>query len=378
MTVYKNPRKAPLVNPQQCYTGSPASSPNLGASMQQAFTHLRNWRSGEFIAHYAGRPDEAVNGNATAGTTSSYYIITGFPAKHDTSDPDRNLIAIVQNWEKGYSGAVNEAWKWYKTAGGALTQTLWDEYAHGTGVTDDTKNVKPSGTAHHFGSEGKPMLVTPTASNDGFQVSKLTSDYALTASLVVFSAPVEDSLELEQIVAPLGNFYPGETLRGYDGDEGRSVGAVAHLIDAGDSVVHNTRRVMFQTCYPLGCRNTGTAGWVSVRADSATNPYTYRVKPSNLNAGTSLVDCLPALVITADSGAEIRYIDTTSGENWTYTSAGDSAALIHASDGVSSRAGYVGMPVTATAYSEIEVQITGNTKDVTIHTASLWGPSTGR
>ena len=326
-----NPRIGKFINWKSSYIGDPADSVRLGIPAATTFNHLRRYRAMEYLASYSGRRDPDINGNSL----SEFHIISRFPVRENGGDAD--IIINAHNWKKQY-GAVNESWLWYKDYGDAFaTRLILKDVAAPTVGGDDADNDYPTG-AYGEWSEGvdaagddQSLVVTPQAigTADGFRCSRLDVTNAVVHRLNVFGCPHEPTLSEAEALVSLSDFNVDETLRGWDdanSDDG-TVGTLCHYMDAGDSVVHNTSRPLFNTCYALGVYQTGVAApGASLRRDSVGNAQTYRVKPRNLTGAAGNVDCDPAIVLSGGAGAVVTLSSSIAGDSVTYTIPGGGLA----------------------------------------------------
>ena len=377
MTTITNPHFVQAINERLCRTGMPVRGDVL-AKAWYTVQCLRNWRMGDFVANYFGRDSESDNGDPTAGTTSSYYIITGFPVR--ASGGAHKLGVVARLWKRGFDTGggtplpQTELWEWYKDKADASGDTLYSAPTPTTAATGSSIQYTDGATREFF------VDVTPTTSNDGFRASKLTSAYALVHSLGVFGAPAALDLDEDQAIVTLSDIAPGQTVRGYDGGVGDSLGALVHYTNSGaaDSAVACSRRCLLQTPYPIGAWADGTTSWTPIRQDSVSSApqsaQTYKVKPRKLAEGaTADLDCDVALVITADAGAQIRLSSATAGDTWTYTCGTDAAKLV--TTGAGTGAAGSGLAIDPDGdYVTVET-LCGTGKTLQLHAVSLWEPT---
>jgi hypothetical protein len=225
------------------------------------------------------------------------------------------------------------------------------------------------------------MTVTPAgAANDGFRQSKLVIDNACVATLGVWAMP-ETDLSDAQLQVAAAAVSSGEIIRGFDSTLGDSLGALIHLLGDGTSALEAlercTRRVLFQTCYPVGVYQTNTGGYEHHRQDGDGNAFKYRIRVRNLqgkSAGTQT--CYPAMVITADAGVDIKYSSTTAGDTWTHTvgGAGVTDHLVTYSDGTGGTG--VGLEVDNDAVETVTIEVdAGVAEECQLQTVALFeGP----
>jgi hypothetical protein len=356
-----------------------------GISLQNTFNFARNYKQ-NMVAAYIGRPDRSINGSTTGATLRKFHVITGSPVKADwATNPKRQLCVAVKLWHYNW-GSGTRTWKWYETMGGG-SSTLLTEDLIASGA-NDTDVDYPSGEFVMFPQSDGDCQYTPVVAgtDDGFVASTLEVDYALVSALGVWEMPTPGTWMTDTQVynTPSPNFHEEQTLRGVDGASiSTSVGALADNINqaAKDTMVHNTRRCLFQTCYPICAYSDGVGSgvqtWNNLREDSAGNAQTYRVIPSNLTEGSSDIDCYPAIVLgagTAD-GVEIRVSSVTAGDKWEYVQSGavGSDTLITASDGT----GATGTGVMVDPDEDfIKIEVKASTSvEALIKTVSLWEPS---
>ncbi len=379
----KNPPLGEFVNWQTAYVGEVPSSNKLGKRLVKTFNHLRRYRAQEYIASYSGRYDPAVNGN----WASRFHIITRFPVR-DSGD-DAQIVINLKRWEigRGVAGPIDVLVDWYKAYGGALTITLRECFIPVAEVTDDGINDDPSGFYAEWmeGVDGagdtQPLTVTPVAigTNDGFQCSRLNVDNIVVHRLNVMGCPHNPTLEDDESLVSLSDVATGQTLRGWDeGNDDGTIGTLCHYMDGDaseqvtgtDSVIHNTSRALFNTPYALGVHLNNEAAYIPIRSDAADNAMTYKVMPRNLTGGATDIACDPAIVVSGDIGARVKFSSTTAGDTAIYTLvAGDAAPKLRTTSDFSSSLDIDpdGDTITIEALS-------GAGNDIYIHTVSLWEP----
>lgn len=389
MTI-KNQDTGLFSNWLQCHTGAPA--PNLWAiTAARAQLYLRCYHAGSgYVASYIGRPDHSVNGDADSGTTAEFHIITGFPVREDSED--RRLIVLAQLWKMGFddggapAGPVREAWRFYAdhTDGGgseAWTKDLGYTYFSGVTTDDDYSSGYPNGPLRIFEAWVAPVATT---TDDGFRMSRLEADYATVAVLNVVPVPSAENVSHEMALVSAGDVAVGEPICGYDTGAAadRSLGFLARRIDSGDSCVHETRRCLFQTCYPLGAYGEGSTSDTHFRRENISGSgvgMSYKVNPRNLDGGSGDIHCQPAICLTATAGTVIKMNSLSAGDTWVYTvpGGGVSKALITPSDGANAGAN----PWLDIAPGGDYITITHDTDvggTAALHTASLWEPTSRR
>ncbi len=361
-----NPSKGKFVNPQLCYTGTPARSATHLQPAWNTFQYLRGYGALQYVASYIGRPVIDDNGNEDA----DFYVITGFPEKVGTTTTTRDLFLYLLGWSNT-NLAGNETIVWHDVVGDAGV-SLYD-----TGCADsqtDTAATGPTGAVHAHN-----VTVTPVAigTDDGFKMSHVDCDNILPACLLVAGAPATSTLDADQAVTPLTQFEVHSPLRGIDEstapDDFGNIGALAYYQNTDDSVAHNSRSCMMQVCYPVGNYAEDTVAYTDTRADGTPSDYTYKLMPRQGLWTTSDVSCDLALCISGDNGAKIKLSTTVAGDSWIYTLAGGcNKTLIVGSDGD----GDAKLDVrVAGDYLKIE-SLTEEGNDLTIHTVSIWEPGT--
>jgi len=382
--IIKNPRAGKFLNWRHCHTGLPLLASWMRKA-QQTFNHLRGWRAGNtYVASYIGRPDEAVNGDPSNRTVSTYYVITGFPVPNDAPPPNRKIRIRAREWKWGFGdpNPLLETWEWYADAAdGAAQVTKIYTCTPETWTVNDDYTDAPGGPVRMFTGTVVPVA---TGTNDGFRMSLLTVENVMMADLSFWALPLSEDLTADNAIVTEADVTAGEPVLGYKiGGEDRSVGALAHYMDSGDSMIHATRRALIGHCYPIGAFAAGTGDWVALRAESLTgslNASTYKVTPRNLDNGTGDITCDVALCVTMDVDTQIRLTAETSGDKWEYTSGGDAAALITTSDGTSASGGAgTGLQIDpAGDYIRVDVKGATESDEVLIHTISLWEPRSAR
>ncbi|MCP4536102.1 MAG: hypothetical protein GY832_03050 [Chloroflexi bacterium] len=318
-----------------------------------------------------------MNGQPTmnGATPQDFYIITRFP--ETAGSVDKRYVGIeLELYEVNFRTKMFKA-EWYpdKDVGGTSTVLM---ATPSVGVDDYDYTTVPE-LKWTWGNENTYVVPVGSGTDDGFKCAKFEITYGLVARLSTYGVPISETLPLDQAVVPAANIAVNETLRGYDSDAGTSIGAIAHMIDSGDSVIHNTSRCLFQTTYPMGMKLNNLA-LTDFREDSINNnPTTLKVVPRNLDGGTDKIEAEIALVMTCDAAGEVvKY--SSGADTWTFTSSGAMVAqLVTTSDGVGGSLGAGrGLEIDVTAdYIQIEGNTNGN-HDLIVHTASLWEPASGR
>jgi len=380
VSTIKNPPDGKFLNWRHCQTGEPALAA-WARKAQQTFNHLRSWRTGaDYVACYIGRPDEDTNGDPTNGTTSRYHVITAFPVRADAGDQD--LLIRAQLWRWGFddggtpASPLLETWDFYKDATDVAPDVSKGYATETTAVTNDGYTDAPHGDVRRILVHVAPVS---TATDEGFRMSRLDVENAMVANLSIWAVPTSSVLDLDQAIVRESDIAAGRAIMGFaDGaTDQKSLGALTHYIDSGDSVIHASRRCLFQQCYPIGAWAEDTAAYAHIRAESVTggaNGSTYKVKPRNLNSGVGSIVADIALCLTASDGAKIRL--TSSVDSWVYTSGGDTDALITSEDGVSPNATNGILIAPGGDYIQVET-LTGAGKDLLLQTISLWEPNSG-
>jgi hypothetical protein len=343
-------------DPEKCCTGVVPPS-DIGELLQRNYQNLRAWRGNGMIADYSGRASKTINGNPGSGVYSDFYIVTRSPIRADSSDCHLGVSLIF--WHDGtWSGTRNV--RWYKDFAGAQTWQITPAIASIAGVSAQTQLPQ-----HRL-----ELLCeyAPTASNEGFRVSKLSIEYGYMASVTAYTLPEPELTDAQGYYAVPANFSTYESLRGGpNSGVGTSVGRLAWGLEQGDSVVQATSRCMFQTCYPLGCYY-GTASYGSFREDNNGNDLEYKVYPRNI--GGSAGDVYGDVAIMVDamaSGDKIRLSSITAAATWEYTAPGaiSTPTLITSGDGDTA----AGLAIDAAGDT---VKIEGNGTDTHVQTFSLW------
>ncbi|MHC4575496.1 MAG: hypothetical protein ACYS76_15455, partial [Planctomycetota bacterium] len=237
-------------------------------------------------------------------------------------------------------------------------------------INNDNINGERTGTSFY-----RPASVTPTASNEGFRVSKLTCTYCYFAALSIATAP-QTTLDDDQgyFVTP-NKFVPYEALRGgTNGALGDSVGRLAWGQENGDATVQSTARCFFQTTYPTGGFVGSGGALASFQDDSSGNDLLYKVKPRNLQESAADIETDIAIVVdTIADGDTIVLTASTSGDTWTYTNSGGIAStptLITTTNGTGASLGAGRGLEVDPAGDTVKVQAQG--ADVHVRTLSLW------
>jgi len=324
-----NPRIGKLINWRQSYVGDPADSVNLGIPMAEDFNHLRRYRAMEYIASYSGRiapfPADAadINGNHL----SKFHIISRYPVRENGGAAE--IVINAHNWRHEYV-AGNETWEWYNDMGDLFaTRTILKNVAASTTGGDDDANDYPSGEYGEWfdgldaTNAAKSLTITPVAigTDDGFRCSRLDVTNAIVHRLNVMGCPHEPTLTEAEALVSSSDFSVDEVIKGWDeanADDG-TVGTVCHYLDAGDSVIHNSSRALFNTPYALGVYQTGVNPAESLRQDADGNAQTYRVKPRNLTGAAGNVDCDPAIVVYGGAGCVVTMSSSVAADSVSYT-----------------------------------------------------------
>jgi hypothetical protein len=360
-------RKGEWINWKEGYVGAPPSSTQFGQKAQRVWSWLSQWRHGEYVASYSGRPEMAINGNGS----NDFHIILFSPEKADTGNVTRQLGCYIKLWDHSFAGVGALDADWHDPFGAAGT-AVWDLTAWPV-TTNDTYGDAPQGP-EAFLYEG--MTYTPTVATDFCRHSKLVINNAMVACMSIFEMP-EPDLTAANLQVKLGDVGVGEVIRGFDTTLGNSLGALIELggdCDDGDeSLERNTRRTLFQTCYPVGVYQANTGGWESHRADSNGVAFRYRIQTRNLRglaAGTATT--FPAFVITADAGVDVRYV-AGSGDIWSYTVPGGGVTdqLVTYSDGAGVAG--AGLEVDNDAIDYVDIQVdAGVAEESQLQTVALF------
>ena len=374
MTI-KNPPVGKFINWHTALVGEPAMSAALGAPLVKTFNHLRRYRAMEYIASYSGRYEVAINGN----DANEFHIISRFPVR--ASSDDATAIITAKNWRRGYA-AGSETWEWYKDyTDGAADATLYSSGAVSNSVTDDGVNSHASGRGSEFAVDIEPQAINV---DDGFRCSRLDVANAMIHRLNVFGCPAEPDLAADEALLGLADISVGRVLQGYDetNTNAGTIGTLCHYMDGDssdavtgtDSVIHNTSRALFNTCYAKGVHLNDEAALISIRQDSDGDAQTYKVKPRNLTGGVTDVECDIAIMVWGDAGAGVQMVSSTAGDSSKYTIPGGGLAtptLVTTAD-------FTGATYThklgvdpAGDYITINA-LSGAGNDVYINTVSLW------
>lgn len=312
-----NPPVGKFINWKSALVGSPASSNALGKPLVKTFNHLRRYRAMEFLASYSGRYDPAINGD----WASRFHIISRFPVRNNGTS-DAQIGINLKAWKIGrpVAGPINLLINWRKLLGGGVTTTLRDCFIPVAAASDDGINDKPNGIYGEWAVEVTPEAI---GTADGFRCSRLDVDNLVVHRLNVFGCPHDPMLDDDEALVKLSDMATGEVLRGWDqGNDDGTIGALCHYMDAGDSVIHNSSRALFNTTYALGIHQTGVAAHNTghLRQDSAGNAMSYRVAARNLTG--NVVDDIPcdvAVVLMGDASCEVQLASVTAGDTSTIT-----------------------------------------------------------
>jgi hypothetical protein len=337
MTI-KHARAGSWLDWRRCYTGAPPSSAGTGSPAQRIWSWMSQWKHGDMIATYSGRPTPSING---AGNCD-FYIICCAPDKTDGTDVTRTLGIALSLWRNddymAFGGPHAEWCAPYDTVSPQVILDLDDCPFTGDAVAGDYPAIN---YFFAYDTSEVPLTYEPeNAADDGCRLCKISLDYAVPATLGVWHLPqAELSATQMQVCAP--DVAAGQIISGADGAIlGSSLGALLQLVGAGandtESMERCGRRTLFQTPYPVGVYQTDSAGYAAHRQDSDGNAFMYRVRSRNLlGASSGVAKALPAMVLTADAGVRVRFRSITAADSWVYTvpAGGIVNCLVTASDG---------------------------------------------
>lgn len=370
MVDIKHSSKLSYTNPELHSTGNMPSSVALEACRASFNYHVNYMRHGQ-IAQYWGRPDSSVN----AEFDSAFYIITDAVTPADTSQTTRNIGIQCQCWDITDAAAEESTatvlFKWD-------TVTKFTVKVNKSTAQDDAYDEVPKGPYY----EGV-LTCSQASPTNGFVSNVFEVVDALVSTLSVFDMPeTELTNDAAYNLAP-GNFGVGQFLKGWDTTASNSVDTLAQYQNSNasnptESMMHNSRRCLFQWCDPAGLYVVGVGGslaWTDCMKTSGDDRYDFKITPRNLrgrsyasDSDTSLARM--AVVVKADPNTKIRFTSTVTADTLEIdmTPGYASATLLVASSGLE----------IAPEGDEIRVEVYVSTAAaVEIKTMSLWEDSSG-
>lgn len=308
MTVdIKHSARRIYANPELHSTGNMPSSVALEACRAAFNYHINFERHGQ-VAQYWGRPSESLNGNFD----STFYIITSAVASGDTAQVTRNIGIRCQCWDITNPPSETQTATVLFTWNDGAQQT---QIVDGSSTQDGVYNEVPAGPYYE-----DILAVSQGTPTSGFTVDEFGVDEAVVASMSAFDLP-ESYLtnDAAYSLAP-GNFGPNQFLKGWDTTASNSVDTLAQYQNSiastpTESMIHNSRRALFQWCDPSGLYVLGAGGslaWTDCIETSGSDRFDFKIKPRNLrgrnyapDTDTQLTDI--AVVARADATTKLRF-----------------------------------------------------------------------